>query len=238
MTRPSGKLPSPPRDGQVCTMFAVDIAGFTRPDRDDDIRAYLHEELYKVLEKAFDSSGIRWARCSLEDRGDGALIVIPPTVSCKGIIDPLPERLRSLIRRQNHVFCDAAALQLRAAAHIGPVDHDGHGFIGSDVNFLFRMLDARPLKSALTDSSAELALMVSDYIYRNIVCRHPSLASPEAFRPVRFNVKTTRSRAWIYIPTTPYPVNEKTVPPIEVRAIGPTDKRPKSQVSRLRWAGG
>ena len=30
-------------------MFAVDIAGFTGPHRDDDIRLYLHEELYQVL---------------------------------------------------------------------------------------------------------------------------------------------------------------------------------------------
>ena len=36
-----------------------------------------------------------------------------------------------------------------AAAHIGPVEHDGHGFVGTDINLLFRMLDARPLKTAL-----------------------------------------------------------------------------------------
>jgi hypothetical protein len=31
----------------------------------------------------------------------------------------------------------------RAAAHIGPVEHDAHGFVGTDINLLFRMLDAR-----------------------------------------------------------------------------------------------
>ena len=127
-------------------MFAVDIAGFTRPDRDDDIRLFLHEELYRVLEQAFDGSGIPWNGCFREDRGDGALVVIPPGITAKAVIDPLPERLRSLIRRHNHVSCDAARIQLRVAAHLGPVDHDGHGFIGSDINFLFRLLDARPLK--------------------------------------------------------------------------------------------
>ena len=58
---------------------------------------------------------------------DGALIVIPPDLACRGIIDPLPERLRGLIRRHNHVSCQAAGIQLRAAAHIGPVEHDGYG---------------------------------------------------------------------------------------------------------------
>ena len=47
-------------------MFAVDIAGFTGPHRDDDIRLYLHEELYQVLHKAFDGSGIPWADCSVK----------------------------------------------------------------------------------------------------------------------------------------------------------------------------
>ena len=34
------------------------------PHRDDDIRLYLHEELYQVLHKAFDASGIPWRTAS------------------------------------------------------------------------------------------------------------------------------------------------------------------------------
>jgi class 3 adenylate cyclase len=205
VTRPAAKAATPPADGQLCTVFAVDIAGFTEPYRDDDIRLYLHEELYEVLERAFDASGIPWARCFHEDRGDGALIVVPPDVASKGIIDPLPERLRSLIRRHNHVSCQAAGIQLRAAAHIGPVEHDGHGFVGTDINLLFRMLEARPLRKALAGSGAELALMVSEDVYRSLVCRCPSLVSPYAFQRVRFQVKQTRGRAWIYLPGAPSP---------------------------------
>ncbi len=203
MTRPSSRAPAPPTGGQVCTVFAVDIAGFTGAHRDDDIRLYLHEELYRILEKAFDGSGIAWNCCFHEDRGDGVLVVVPPGIACTGIIDPLPERLRGLIRRHNHVSCEAAGIQLRAAAHIGPVDHDGHGFISSDINLLFRMLDAYPLKRALTGSGAELALIISDYVYRNVVCRYPSLVTPDAFKPVRFQVKYTRAAAWTYLPGPP-----------------------------------
>lgn len=205
MSRLAVKAAAPPADGQLCTVLAVDIAGFTASHRDDEIRRYLHEELYELLQKAFDGSGIPWARCFHEDRGDGALIVVPPDIACKGIIDPLPERLRGLIRRHNHVSCQAAGIQLRAAAHIGPVEHDGHGFVGSDINLLFRMLEARPLKRALAGSGAELALMVSEDVYRSLVCRCPSLVSPDAFRPVRFQVKRTRGRAWIYLPGIPPP---------------------------------
>jgi hypothetical protein len=200
MTRQAGRTLAPPAGGQVCAMFAVDIADFTRQDRDDDVRMFMHEELYRILERAFDGSGTPWTACFREDRGDGALVVVPPGIPATGIIDPLPERLRSLIRRHNHVSSAAAHIQLRVAAHLGPVDHDGHGFVGTDVDLLFRMLDARPLKSALASTGADMALIVSDYVYRNIVSRHPSLVSPAAFWPVRFQVKRTRARAWTYVP--------------------------------------
>jgi hypothetical protein len=194
------RTPAFPADGQMCAVFAVDIVGFTRPDRDDDIRLYLHQQLYEYLEIAFDDSGVPWAESFCEDRGDGALIVIPPEIPVKGLIDPLPERLRRIIRRHNHVSCAAANMQLRAAAHIGPVDHDGHGFVGTDVNFAFRMLEARPLKRLLAESGAELGLVVSDFVYGSLVRRHPSLVNPDTFRAVRFQAKNTKARAWTYLP--------------------------------------
>jgi len=46
-------------------MLAVDIAGFTKPHRDDEIRLYLHGELYELLQRAFDGSDIPWADCFL-----------------------------------------------------------------------------------------------------------------------------------------------------------------------------
>jgi len=234
VTRPASKTLVPPAGGQICALFAVDIAGFTRPGRDDDIRLYLHEELYRVLERAFDGSGIPWHDCFSEDRGDGALVVVPPGIAAKAIIDPLPERLRSLIRRHNHVSSDAARIQLRAAAHLGPVDHDGHGFIGSDVDFLFRMLDARPLKNALVSTSTDLALIISDYVYRSIVCRHPSMVSPDAFRPVRFQVKYTKARAWTYLPSAPNSLAEPVRPSAGTGPAGPRNGRVRAVMSRCR----
>jgi len=194
------RTPAPPADGQICAVLAVDIAGFNRPERDDVIRRYLHEQLHTMVRMACDDSGVPSASCCYEDRGDGIFAVIPPTISVKGLIDPFPEKLRGLIRRHNHICCDAARIQLRAAVHIGPVDHDGYGFIGTDVNHLFRILEARPLKRQLTDSGAELTMAVSDYVYQNLIRRYPSLAYPDAFRAFRFQTKETRGKAWTYLP--------------------------------------
>lgn len=187
-------------NGQICAMFAVDIAGFTRPDRDDDVLMYLREALYRMLEEAFDRSGISWTACSWEDRGDGVLIVVPPDVPFNSIVDSLPDRLRDLLRVHNRMSSSPARMQLRAAAHVGPVIHDGHGFVGRDINLLFRMLEARLLKRVLADSGAELVLIVSNFVYQSLVLRHPSLISPEVFRRVRVRVKETRISAWACLP--------------------------------------
>lgn len=101
-----------------------------------------------------------------------------------------------LLRLHNHVSCDAAHIQLRVATHIGPVHHDGHGFVGHDVNLLFRLLSARPLRRMLSESDAEVALITSRYVYDSVIRRRPSLADLALFRRLRVRVKETTTQAW------------------------------------------
>lgn len=190
--------PSLSLDGQLCGLFAVDIAGFNTAERDDDIQLYVHTALYAMLKLAFDRSEIPWADCAYEDRGDGVLIVVPPTLSVAGLVDPIPERLRALVRRHNRVSADAAHIQLRVAAHIGSVHYDGYGFVGHDVTLLCRLLDARPLKRMLARSGAEVAFIASKYLFDNVIRSRPSLVDPDVFQPMPVRVKETRTRAWAY----------------------------------------
>jgi len=60
-----------------------------------------------------------------------------------------PERLRGLLRRHNGIAREAAQMRLRAAAHVGPVYTDAYGAISDDLDLLFRMLEAAPLRKAL-----------------------------------------------------------------------------------------
>jgi class 3 adenylate cyclase len=186
--------------GQVCGMLAVDIRGFTRPERDEEVRIHLHKVLYEILPEALQGAGIPWSRCYHEDRGDGALIVLPPDMTAHGIVDPFPERLRCLIRRHNRMSCEAARMQLRVAAHIGPVYRDDYGLVGDDVNLLFRMLDARPLRRALDDYGTEVALIISSYLHDSLVRRHPALADPDLYQPLKTQVRRMRLSAWMHLP--------------------------------------
>jgi class 3 adenylate cyclase len=187
------------RWGHICGLFAVDIAAFSEPQRDDDLRQYMHESLYNMLEMAFDGSNVPWADCSHEDRGDGAFVVVPPTIAATRLIF-IPDRLRILIRRHNRRACPEARMQLRIAIHVGPIYPDGHGIVGSDVTLLFRLLDAQQLKKKLAASSAEMALITSDYFYGSIIRRQPFILDPDLFDMANIRVKETRARAWIYLP--------------------------------------
>lgn len=188
-----------PLDGQLCGLFAVDIASFNGPRRDDDIQMYVHKSLHEMLTATFDREDVPWANCAHEDRGDGVLVVVPPVIPVARLVDPIPDRLRRLIRRHNRVSCEAARIQVRIAAHVGPVHFDGHGFVGRDISFLCRLLDAPPLKRMLSESGAEAAYIASDYIYENVVRRHPSLIDPVLFQSLPVRVKETRTRAWAYV---------------------------------------
>jgi hypothetical protein len=198
---------------QMYGMFVVDVAGFTRPERDDDVQAYVHKALYEILQTAFDGSGLPWGRCVHEDRGDGALVVMPAAIGAGSVIDPLLDRLRFLIRRHNRVSCLAARIQLRAAFHIGFVHHDTHGFVGDAINHVFRLLDAPQLRQRLAASDAELAFIASDFVYKSFIRRHPTLVDPALFQPVRVRVRQTSARAWIYVPGTSPPGEDNREPP-------------------------
>ena len=158
---------------------------------------YIHKSLYEMLRAAFDGSGVPWSRCVHEDRGDGVLVVVPPTIPAAGLV-AVPDKLIIPIRRHNGVSCDAARIQLRIATHVGPVHYDGHGFVGHDVTLLFRLLDARPLRRMLSESGADVAVAASGYIYENVIRRQPSLADVAQFRRLSVRVKETKTCAWAY----------------------------------------
>jgi hypothetical protein len=184
--------------GQVCAMVATDIAGYSSPARDEETRLHLRAALYKVLHESLSGAGIPWEDCHHEDQGDGVLVVIPPEVAALSLIDPFPVRLRYMIRRHNRMSSEAARMRLRVTVHIGPVYVDAHGLASDELTYLFRMLDARPLRAVFSDPSAELALAVSGYVHQTMVLRHPSLADPAQFRPFKCKVKGAAIHGWLY----------------------------------------
>ena len=192
-----------PSDGTLSTLFVVDIAGFGDPGRDDQVRRELHAALYRMLSAAFDESGVPWEECRHEDRGDGAIVAVSPMVPVARLIDPLLDHLRAALRRHNRMAAAPAQLRLRVALHAGTVYRDDHGWVGTAVNHVCRLLDAGVVKQALAASTAELVFVASDFVYGDVIRHGPGLIDPAAYRPVEVRVKETRARAWIHVPEGP-----------------------------------
>lgn len=178
-------------------MLVVDIVDFTRPDRNEQIRLNMHKSLYRILRDTLRGSGVKWACCHIQDRGDGALIVLPPEYPVKCLIGSFPHRLEASIRRYNRDSAEQARMQLRTSVNLGPVYLDEEAVSGDDVTLLCRILETPQLSYALARYDSVLAFAVSDYVYTAVVQRHPDLAAPDSFKSIKVNVKHTYVEAWL-----------------------------------------
>lgn len=197
--RPLPSFDTWPDYAQHCSLAAVDIADFSRPDRDDEVQLHLRRSLYEIVGAAFHDIAIDWdgpGDLHREDRGDGIAIVCMPHIPTGLLVTELPDPLLARLRHYNKMSSPAAQIQLRLALHAGLVTRDAHGFAGQAAIHLFRILDAPPVKRELAESSADLALITSDYVYGNFVSNSPGPVDPDAYTQVKVNVKHTHDCAW------------------------------------------
>ncbi|WP_434446526.1 hypothetical protein [Lentzea sp. E54] len=178
------------------TIVVVDVAEFTRADRHVPHLFAVHEGLYGVLKAAFGGAGVELENCAIEDRGDGALILVPPTVSKSELADKLPDRLVAEIRRYNSTRVLAAQLKLRVGLHSGDIRKNAHGWVGPAVNLAFRLLDAEQAKAELRSSEGVIAMIASEHFYDEVIFQDPGSA-PESYRRIDVSVKTFEGHAWL-----------------------------------------
>ena len=179
--------------------MVVDVERFGDPARTNLHQLAVREDLYKALTQAFGESGILWESCVSEDRGDGALILVPPEVPKTHLVTSLPDRLVAAVSRHNARCAVPERMRLRMALHAGEVYRDAHGVAGTAINHAFRLAEAPPLRSALTASPGVLALIVSDWLFSEVV-RHDPAAEPGSYRQVQVAVKETAAAGWIRVP--------------------------------------
>ena len=181
------------------TIMVVDVERFGDPSRTNLDQLAVRDGLYTALIQAFDVSGISWPDCVTEDRGDGALILIPPEVPKSLLVTKIPAALVDTLGRHNAICLVQARMRLRMALHAGEVHHDAHGFAGAAINHAFRLVEAPALKSALGSSPGVLALIVSEWFFDEVVQHYPE-ANPSSYRLADVEVKETQTVAWVRLP--------------------------------------
>lgn len=188
----------------------VDVEKFGDPARTNADQLIIRQGMYDALRQSFAWAGIDWAACVTEDRGDGALILVPPEVPKSWLVTKVPARLAQMLATHN---ADRGQVQekirLRMALHAGEMHQDAHGWAGVSVNRAFRLIDAPACRAALRDSSGVLALIVSDWFYDEVV-RHHAAAAPARFRQVYVVAKETEMAAWVRVLDAAEAVSQET----------------------------
>ena len=115
------------------------------------------------------------------------------------LVTSFPGLLAAAVSRHNAGCAGPEQMRLRVALHAGEVYRDAHGVAGSAVNHAFRLAEAPALRSALAASPGVLAVIVSDWLFSEVV-RHDPAAEPASYRQVKVTVKETAAVGWVRIP--------------------------------------
>jgi class 3 adenylate cyclase len=183
-------------------ILGVDIEGFADRRRTNPDQIVMRDGLYRCLGTAFARSGITWTACYHEDRGDGALILVPPDVPKNLLVAHFPQELSVALRSHNEAHAAETRIRVRLVVHAGEVHQDGYGVAGTAINVAFRLLEARALKQALVETPGLVAVIASQWFFEEVI-RHTPASRPATYRQVRVLVKETDELAWIGLPDNP-----------------------------------
>jgi hypothetical protein len=179
-------------------LMAVDICAFG-DRRDGDMQLHLRAKMYELLARAFAMTLLPWPETYREDRGDGALIILPPAVPAEILLDPLAHHLSALLRQSNRFASDTARLRMRVAVHAGDVHGDAHGVAGRAVVLLFRLLDCPKFKRLLATSGADVGSIVSEPLFQDATHRS-GFVDAGTYQQINVRCKETNTRARVWLP--------------------------------------
>ncbi|MFF5966166.1 hypothetical protein ACFY64_20990 [Streptomyces collinus] len=170
-------------------------------------QATLHDELYHVVELALARAGLDLARCLVQDRGDGVLILIPSGTSPTKLLRELVRGLEDALVAHRDKYNDDHRMRLRAGLHQGVVIQQGERWTSEAINDLARLVDAGPVKQVLARARrADLVLVVSEEIHRSVVLGCFPGIDPAAYLPADFVTKHDElRRGWVTVPGYPAP---------------------------------
>ncbi|MFD7572377.1 hypothetical protein ACFV6U_17905 [Streptomyces sp. NPDC059810] len=180
--------------GDICGSGTLDLAE----------KKHQRAAMYAAFDDAYSSVGVEPGTFHQEDRGDGILVAlrpdVPPTLMVGRWIDTLYESLRA--HNQGRV----RPLRLRIGMNAGLVTQDRHGLVGRAVDLAARLCDSAPAKRIMNETpEIDLVVVVSDWLYGNVVADGGRYVEPDHYRSARIRSKETDEAAWFHVPRRPAP---------------------------------
>lgn len=219
-------------DFYPCTCIAVDAQAYG--SNNDRRQSEIQHDLPRLLDRAARGAGLDREQWQIQRKGDEQLAVRPIDGKEPRLVDDYIRHLAAELRAYNRQRVPEAHMRLRAVIHQGLVELADNGFAGTAVVATARLLNAEPLYDALAEHpGADLALLLSDEVFRSMVVgRHTTLV-PEDFARVDVRVKEYEAPAWLRVPELGAPAAASlasgaaaTTGPADRAARGPAADRP------------
>jgi hypothetical protein len=180
-----------PLAGENCTVMLSDVVDFGADWRNDEDRRIIREALFSITHTVLADLPDEW---SWDDRGDGLLTVVLPSVPTARVLAHLHKELPAALEEHNRVCPESARIQLRVAINVGPVTSDRMGVSGVAIIVAARLVEAPVLKEAMKESGASLGVIASPFIYNSVIRHGPYL---EGYSKIPVEVKEFRTVAWM-----------------------------------------
>ncbi|MFC4910521.1 cyclic nucleotide-binding domain-containing protein [Actinomadura gamaensis] len=172
-----------------CTVMFVDIAGFGAARRTERDRRTIRDVTFTLVQDALDRVGAGPAACHREDRGDGALMLLPADVPVERLVSEAVPALLEGLREHDRSAGPGLELRLRVALDAGRVVVDERGVFADVVIDTARLLEAPELKAALAEPGRLLGLILSARV-------HAMLPDAAGFERLDVSVKEHRLVGW------------------------------------------
>lgn len=180
-------------NGENCTILYSDVVGFSSLDRNDADRLVIRKALLDMTCMSLRSVLGAWS----QDRGDGLLTVVPPSVPTADVIALMHRELPPALDRHNRTDRESTRFQLRIAVDVGPVTSDTIGVSGEAIIIAARMLDAPIFKAAIGASTANLGVIASRFVYDTAIRHSLSPLDLAGYSQVLVEVKGLTIPAWM-----------------------------------------
>ena len=182
----------------VRLVVSADMKAYSGRDPGGSERA--QERLAKVSDRASLATGV-----APEDRqygGDSFMFIFPPGIDESAVLRAFYAELAAGLREVNLDLSADAAVRLRVGADRGLTVRGGTGWTGEGPITAARLSDCPAAREALTTSTADFVLAVSDSLYRDVFSERGATPSADSFTSadVLIPKKNFTATAWIHLP--------------------------------------
>ncbi|WUI02445.1 hypothetical protein OHR68_11785 [Spirillospora sp. NBC_00431] len=201
-------------------LLAVDIQGYSKRDTREQLLA--QRDLCAALDRAACGAGLDRGHWDKQVGGDGELATLPDGTDPATVAGEFVIGLAEALRDINHEAggnggntgggdtgggdtgdsggggTGARRLRVRLSLHHGTLTAGPFGPAGDAPIVVQRLLDAAPLRRLLIDDAGrDLAYVVSDSLYEDVVRTGFCALPPEAFQAIRVSAKGASFRGHI-----------------------------------------